>query len=235
MFYKKDRYTPMKHIILSLDGNVGSGKSYLLKQIRKRFPQFNIVDEPVGQWTEIVNENGENMLELFYKDKKRWGYTFQTCALLTRQKNMQAMIDQLDKSANEPCIIITERSILTDKHIFADMLHRTGFMSDLEWNLYNKLFDALSQQQQVDGVIYVSTSAMTSKDRIMIRGRPEEETISIDYLHDLTTQHEKWLSSTTIPVCSVSTEPGSSLDTVMERIMEFVMKLKKESCGDEQA
>lgn len=229
-------YTPMKYVIISLDGNVGGGKSYLLKQIRKRFPTFKIVDEPVGQWTELTNEHGENMLELFYKDKKRWGYTFQTCALLTRQKNMQTMIDQLDKATDETYIIITERSILTDKYIFADMLHRTGFMSDLEWNLYNKLFDALSQQHQVDGVIYVSTSALTSKDRIQMRGRPEEETISIDYLNDLDKQHEKWLSSTIIPVCSVSTEPGSSLDTVLEQIMEFVemLQIKKESCGHEQ-
>ena len=229
-------YTPMKYVIISLDGNVGGGKSYLLKQIRKRFPAFKIVDEPVGQWTELTNEHGENMLELFYKDKKRWGYTFQTCALLTRQKNMQTMIDQLDKTSDETYIIITERSILTDKYIFADMLHHTGFMSDLEWNLYNKLFDALSQQHQVDGVIYVSTSALTSKDRIQMRGRPEEETISIDYLNDLDKQHEKWLSSTTIPVCSVSTEPGSSLDTVIEQIMEFVeiLKTKKESCEHEQ-
>ena len=229
-------YTPMKYVIISLDGNVGGGKSYLLKQIRKRFPAFKIVDEPVGQWTELTNEHGENMLELFYKDKKRWGYTFQTCALLTRQKNMQTMIDQLDKTSDETYIIITERSILTDKYIFADMLHHTGFMSDLEWNLYNKLFDALSQQHQVDGVIYVSTSALTSKDRIQMRGRPEEETISIDYLNDLDKQHEKWLSSTTNPVCSVSTEPGSSLDTVLEQIMEFVeiLKTKKESCEQEQ-
>ena len=229
-------YTPMKYVIISLDGNVGGGKSYLLKQIRKRFPAFKIVDEPVGQWTELTNEHGENMLELFYKDKKRWGYTFQTCALLTRQKNMQTMIDQLDKTSDETYIIITERSILTDKYIFADMLHHTGFMSDLEWNLYNKLFDALSQQHQVDGVIYVSTSALTSKDRIQMRGRPEEETISIDYLNDLDKQHEKWLSSTTIPVCSVSTEPGSSLDTVLEQIMEFVemLQIKKESCEDEE-
>jgi deoxyadenosine/deoxycytidine kinase len=217
----------MKYIILSLDGNVGGGKSYLLKQIRKRFPAFKIVDEPVGQWTELINENGENMLELFYKDKKRWGYTFQTCALLTRQKNMQAMIEQLDTVTDETHIIITERSILTDKHIFADMLHRTGYMSSLEWDLYNKLFDALSQQQHIDGVIYVSTSALTSKDRIQMRGRPEEETISIDYLNDLDKQHEKWLSSTTIPVCSVSTEPGSSLDTVLEQINNFVEELRK--------
>jgi deoxyadenosine/deoxycytidine kinase len=217
----------MKYIILSLDGNVGGGKSYLLKQIRKRFPAFKIVDEPVGQWTELINENGENMLELFYKDKKRWGYTFQTCALLTRQKNMQAMIEQLDITTDETHIIITERSILTDKHIFADMLHRTGYMSSLEWDLYNKLFDALSQQQQINGVIYVSTSALTSKDRIQMRGRPEEESISIDYLNDLDKQHEKWLSSTTIPVCSVSTEPGSSLDNVLEQINVFVEKLRE--------
>jgi deoxyadenosine/deoxycytidine kinase len=179
----------------------------------------------VDQWTQMMDENKQNILELFYNDKKRWGYTFQTCALLTRHKNMQDMMTRLQE-ATTPQVIITERSILTDKYIFAEMLYHTGYITCLEWELYNNMFDTISQNQCIDGIIYVSTSAATSKERIALRGRPEEDSISITYLDDLDKQHKKWLSTSLIPVCTVSTEPGNSLDTTMKQINEFITSLQ---------
>ena len=94
----------MSHIIISLDGNIGAGKSTLLKEIREQIPEIYIVDEPVDQWTYLIDENEKNILELFYEDKKRWGYTFQTCALLSRQKNMQKMLKHVDLSCKSMLI-----------------------------------------------------------------------------------------------------------------------------------
>ena len=212
----------MPHIVISLDGGIGAGKSTLLEEIRKRIPEINVVEEPVNQWTYLVNEHGENMLELFYADKKRWGYTFQTCALLTRQKSMQAMINRLSGSQ----FILTERSILTDKHIFAEMLYRTGDLSLLEWDMYNMLFDTISQQHTVHAIIYLSTNSATCKERIAIRGRPEEENISLPYLDDLDKQHKTWLEHPGVPVLTLSTEQGSSVDTAIQQIKDFMEELK---------
>jgi deoxyguanosine kinase len=217
----------MQHIIISLDGNIGAGKSTLLAEIRKQIPEINIVDEPVDQWTYLLDENEKNILELFYEDKKRWAYTFQTCALLTRQKNMQQMIKHLSDTGKTNQIILTERSILTDRHIFAEMLHETGMLTEIEWNLYNNLFDVISQTYQVHSVVYLSTSCKTSKERISVRGRPEEESISMNYLNDLHKQHEKWLGSPSLPVLTLSTEPDSSLDNNIRDIKDFVEELKR--------
>ena len=93
-------------MIISLDGNIGAGKSTLLAEIRKQLPVY-VVDEPVGQWTALKNAEGTNLLELFYKDKKRWAYTFQNCAILTRLKNIQ---DAVENNPSEK-VFITERSI----------------------------------------------------------------------------------------------------------------------------
>jgi deoxyadenosine/deoxycytidine kinase len=213
----------MSHIIISLDGSIGAGKSKMLESIREQIPEINIVAEPVDQWTYLANENGQNMLELFYEDKKRWGYTFQTCALLTRQKNMQAMINQLSGSQ----IILTERSILTDKHIFAEMLHRTGDLSLIEWDLYNMLFDTISQQQSVHAIIYLSTGSVTCRERIGIRGRPEEETISLNYLDELHKQHQTWMENPGVPVLTLSTEQDSSVDKNIQLIKEFIATLRQ--------
>jgi deoxyadenosine/deoxycytidine kinase len=217
----------MAHLILSLDGNIGAGKSTLLAEIRKAIPELHVVDEPVGQWTSLHNADGKSLLELFYEDKKRWAYTFQNCAILTRLKNIQEAVQRLDSSVKGPQIILTERSVLTDKYVFAQMLRDAGDMDPLEWELYDSWFSIFSKQHPVHGIIYLSTSSATSKERIHIRNRQGESRISSSYLEALDRQHKMWIENTAIPVLTLSTEPGCSVEENLHAIREFITKLKK--------
>lgn len=213
-------------IIISLDGNIGAGKTTLLSEIRKHIHEVHVVDEPVGQWTSLKNEDGKNLLELFYEDKKRWAYTFQNCAILTRFKNIQDAVDNLDYTIKEPQIIITERSILTDKHVFAEMLRDSGDMNMMEWDLYESWFANFSKKYPVNAIIYLSTGSKTSKERIEIRNRLGEDKIQLDYLDLLDTQHKKWIDGTNLPVLTLSTEVGVSAEDNIREIKEFIKKLK---------
>jgi len=217
----------MSHIIISLDGNIGAGKSTLLAEIRKSIPELRVVDEPVGQWTALKNGTGKNLLELFYEDKKRWAYTFQNCAILTRLKNIKEAVEELNANGKGPQVILTERSVLTDKYVFAQMLRDSGDIDDLEWELYDSWFSIFSKQHQVNGIIYLSTSSTTSKDRIHIRNRQGEDRIQLDYLDALDRQHKQWIESTDIPVLTLSTEPGASLENNIQNISDFIQQLKK--------
>ena len=214
-------------IIISLDGNIGAGKSTLLTQIRNKLHDIHIVDEPVGQWTALKNAEGKNLLELFYEDKKRWAYTFQNCAILTRLKNIQDAVENLDSTMKGPQIIITERSVLTDKQVFAEMLRDSGDIDPLEWELYESWFNIFGKKYPVRGIIYVSTSANTSKDRIHIRNRQGEDRIGIDYLDALDNQHKKWVETTNIPVLTLSTEISVPVEKNIEEIKSFIQKLKQ--------
>jgi len=216
----------MSHIIISLDGNIGAGKSTLLAEIRNKLHDVHIVDEPVGQWTALKNAEGKNLLELFYEDKKRWAYTFQNCAILTRLKNIQDAVENLDSTMKEPQVIITERSVLTDKHVFAEMLRDGGDIDPLEWELYESWFNIFGKKYPVRGIIYVSTNSTTSKERIKIRNRHGEGNIGIDYLDALDNQHKKWVESTNIPVLTLSTEVGVSVEKNIEEIKLFIERLK---------
>jgi deoxyadenosine/deoxycytidine kinase len=217
----------MSPIIISLDGNIGAGKSTLLAEIRNKLHDVHIVDEPVGQWTALKNAEGKNLLELFYEDKKRWSYTFQNCAILTRLKNIQDAVENLDSTMKGPQVIITERSVLTDKHVFAEMLRDNGDIDPLEWELYESWFNIFGKKYPVRGIIYVSTSSSTSKDRIKIRNRHGEENIGIDYLDALDGQHKKWVENTNIPVLTLSTEVGVPVEKNIEEIKSFIEKLKQ--------
>ena len=212
----------MPHIILSLDGNIGAGKSTLLQEIRKALPEVIVVDEPVGQWTALKNGEGKSLLELFYEDKKRWAYSFQNCAILTRLKNIQEAVEKLNPNETKLQIILTERSILTDKYVFAEMLRDAGDMDPLEWELYDSWFSIFSKQHPVSGIIYLSTGSTTSKERIHIRNRQGEDRIEMDYLDALDRQHKKWIENAAIPVLTLSTEPGCSVDMNVDSIREFM-------------
>ena len=219
-----DKMTP---IIISLDGNIGAGKSTLLAEIRRRLHDVHVVDEPVGQWTALKNAEGKNLLELFYEDKRRWAYTFQNCAILTRLKNIQDAVEKLDTTLKGPQVIITERSVLTDKHVFADMLYSSGDIDMLEWDLYESWFNEFGKKYPVRGIVYVSTCSTTSNERIKIRNRNGEENIGMDYLDALDRQHKKWVENTNIPVLTLSTEIGVPVEKNIEEIQSFIEKLKK--------
>jgi deoxyadenosine/deoxycytidine kinase len=216
----------MSHIIISLDGNIGAGKSTLLAEIRKSIPEIYVVDEPVGQWTALKNESGKNLLELFYEDKRRWAYSFQNCAILTRLKNIKDAVEHLNQTSTGPRVILTERSVLTDKYVFAQMLRDAGDIDALEWELYDSWFNIFSAQHKVNAIVYLSTSSTTSNERIHIRNRLGEDKIHLDYLDALDRQHKKWIDSTDLPVLTLSTEPGASLENNLQQIRDFIQRLQ---------
>ena len=185
-------------MIISLDGNIGAGKTTLLEAIRLAIPDVEVVTEPVGEWTTLAAD-GKSLLAHFYEDKKRWAYTFQTCALMSRVRALRAAIASTDK------LIITERSVLTDRFVFARMLRESGALNDMEWELYTSLWTTLAAALPVSGIIYLTTSVKTSAMRIAKRGR-EGETMSLEYLTALDDAHQRYVAGAGVPVLRLDTE-----------------------------
>ncbi len=208
-------------ILISLDGNIGAGKSTLLEALRTQCPEITVVQEPVADWVTLRNQSGKNLLELFYEDTARYCYTFQNCALLTRLLDTERILREWKPTEGKLPVVITERSVLTDRYVFAEMLHREGKMDDLEWALYLKWFDHYAANLPVKGIIHLTTSAGTSKERIATRGRSGEEKIPMEYLESLHAQHERWIASAHLPVLHVSTE-GHTVTEAVERIKAWI-------------
>jgi deoxyadenosine/deoxycytidine kinase len=206
--------------IFSLDGNIGVGKTTLLKQIAERFPNIVIVREPVDIWTDLKNPDGSNLLELFYSDKERWAYTFQTAAFLSRLK----LVKDALLNAKPGQIILTERSVLTDRYVFAEMLRAQGILTDIEWTLYTSWFDTFATGLPIKGIIHINTSVETALSRIKGRGRDGESGIESVYLTDLAGQHKKWLDQTDLPVLNISTEVGVDVNKTLNQLGEFLQK-----------
>ena len=209
----------MTHIplIVSVDSLIGSGKTTLLTALKEALPDVEVVLEPVGAWMTLKNAEGKSLLELFYEDKRRWAYTFQNCAIPTRLRTIKDAIATTKKR-----IILTERSVLTDRFVFAEMLRSSGDIDELEWQLYMNWFDTFAADLPIRGVVYLTTGVSTSAERIGRRGRRGEEHIPLDYLSALDAQHKKWITDTELPVLRISTEPGQSQDANIAAVREFV-------------
>jgi deoxyadenosine/deoxycytidine kinase len=214
-------------ILITLDGNIGAGKSTLLEAIGRDLKDVvTVIQEPVGMWMNLKNSEGKSLLELFYSDIPRWAYTFQNCAILTRLLETQKIIKAYSSGEITTPVIITERSVLTDRHVFAQMLKSQRKLDDLEWQLYMKWFDAFASEMPYRGIIHLTTSATTSKDRIALRQRAGEEGIPMEYLNDLDAAHHSWIDSADLPVLQISSEPGVELESLTAKIRGWLISQK---------
>lgn len=179
-------------LLIFVEGNIGTGKSTFLKMIKEHHGDCaQVIYEPVDVWTTFTDDTGKNILDFFYSDPKRYAYMFQNLAFISRIETLKA-IDKTKK------FVFIERSIWSDKHVFAQNCHSNGVMTDLEFKLYNKWFDWMQKaiSEQVEGCmfLYLKCPSELSLSRLQHRNRPEEKTITLEYLKQLESRHENWFS-----------------------------------------
>jgi deoxyadenosine/deoxycytidine kinase len=183
--------------IVSIEGNIGSGKSTLLNYLRQHYADnSNVVflKEPVDEWAKITDENGVTILEKFYADQQKYSFSFQMMAYISRLKLLRDTLKNI-KSANvtDNIIIITERSLFTDKLVFAKMLYESGKIEHVNYQIYSQWFDTFSEEFPVHKVIYVKTSPEICHMRILKRLRDGEADIPLEYLDNCTKYHDNML------------------------------------------
>ena len=143
--------------------------------------------EPVDIWNTVKDENDNNIIERFYDDPKKFAFQFQMMAYITRVTKIRNAIKD-----NPNSIIITERSIYSDREVFAKMLYDDKTMDKISHNIYNKWFDELAKDIKVTGYIYIKAEPQTSLKRIIKRNRPGES-INLEYLVKCHNAHNEWL------------------------------------------
>lgn len=163
-------------MVIIIDGVVGAGKSTLSEKISKA---LNI---PV--FYELQNQTTMNLLEEFYKDKKRWSFTLQIHFLNERFR----MIKEIHKNGGG----ILDRSIFGDR-IFASMLNEDGYMSDDEFQTYTTLLDnMLEHSQNPHFLVYIDCDIETAMKRINKRGREMEQAVDRRYWSRLNEKYQQW-------------------------------------------
>ena len=186
--------------IITIEGNIGSGKSTLLQHLKEKYNAKNetnkttsniiFLREPVDEWENIQDENGISILQKFYADQKSYSFSFQMMAYISRLALLKQAIEN-----NPHAIIITERSLVTDKMIFAKMLYDSGNIQSVDYQIYTKWFDCFAKDYSINKVIYVNSSPEICYERIHERSRLGEAEIPLDYLTTCDTYHKNMISS----------------------------------------
>jgi deoxyadenosine/deoxycytidine kinase len=188
----------MSHIIVSIEGNIGSGKSTLLANLRKHYKdEAHIVflKEPVDEWEKIKDENGITILEKFYANQEKYSFPFQMMAYVSRLKVLRDTLKNIHQVDNKKTIIITERSLYTDKMVFAKMLYDSGKIEHINYQIYLNWFDTFSEEFPVHKIVYVKTLPENCHSRIMKRARDGEANIPLDYLNSCNEYHNHMLDT----------------------------------------
>jgi deoxyadenosine/deoxycytidine kinase len=186
-------------IFISIEGNIGSGKSTLLAQLKQHVllnsekygqtinTEPNIktnnsivvfIDEPLEIWEKIIDiEKNRNILELYYENKEKYAFVFQTCVITTQKIIIENTLQQ-----NPFCkFIISERSIDAALYVFAKMLKKNNIISQIEYEILI-LMAKNNGYKKLDHLIYLNTTPEICMERIQKRNRDGENNIPLEYL-----------------------------------------------------
>jgi deoxyadenosine/deoxycytidine kinase len=222
--------------LFTVEGNIGSGKSTFMNLLKENLKHVNgipvvFVEEPVDEWVSIQSEDGKSMIELFYADKGKYAFSFQIMAYISRLKCLQ---DTIQKYPD--CILISERSLLADYHVFAKMLYEDDLISHENFQIYCKWFHYFSQSCEADGIIYLKTDPEVCYQRCITRNRKGEEEIPLEYLTCCSNKHDEWLNEEFIPILPLinnTTHEVEMVQNFIEDEVDFMKSIGSDTLVDE--
>ncbi|XP_045142733.1 deoxyguanosine kinase, mitochondrial isoform X1 [Echinops telfairi] len=199
---------------LSIEGNIAVGKSTFVKLLVNTYPEWHVATEPVATWQDVQSAGPQkgsapqslgNLLDMMYRDPARWAYTFQTFSFMSRLKvQLESCSEKPDEAGG--LVQVFERSVYSDRYIFAKNLFENGSLSDIEWHIYQYwhtfLMQEFASRLRLHGFIYLQATPQVCLKRLHQRARAEEKGIELAYLEQLHDQHEAWLVRKTTKVHS---------------------------------
>lgn len=179
---------------ISVDGNIGSGKSEALAALAAAFPTVPCYPEPVESWAEL--------LKLYYASPAEWSLPFSLKVLLS-----------FGEPARQPTCLI-ERSPMTSRHVFGQVLYNQGLLNQHEWDLFKEYHDLLAWKPDV--TFFVDCPPRVCLERVASRGREGEAGIDLDYLKKVDFQYQNMMRFMDVPVVRFDgTLPRAQLHAAM--------------------
>lgn len=199
-----------KPIIVSIEGNIGVGKSTLLTDIETICHRDNFdiecLFEPVKQWEDVRDPvTNETMLTKYYREPAKYAFPFQIMAYSTQVHQLLHTITKPDAKK----IVLTERSLESNHEVFTKMLYDNTLIEDTSYQIYKMNADTHKMSYNnrpnlnTDAYIYLKSSPETCMERIHKRNRGGESQITLDYLEDCHHYHETWLNKLSMNRCYV--------------------------------
>lgn len=200
--------------MVTIEGNIGAGKTRALQELERMIPSHRdvkiiYVPEPSDVWMtdqRIPEEyrsslpdgsdpdKGYRYLNLFYEDPSSHAFAFQVHAYCTRTSSIYERIREMI-STDDRYILVTERSVLTDKDVFTKNLISEGKFPLEYVPIYDQFWCMVAGPlaSRISSILYLDVSLETCVQRMKARNRDAESSVPIEYLKRLDTSHEDML------------------------------------------
>ncbi|MGE6261340.1 deoxynucleoside kinase [Heyndrickxia sporothermodurans] len=211
----RSKYSIPNNAVITIAGTVGVGKSTMTHTLATA----------LGFRTSFEKVDTNPYLDHFYQDFKRWSFHLQIYFLAERFKEQKKIFEYGGG-------FIQDRSIYEDTGIFAKMHYEKGNMSEVDYETYKSLFNAMVMTPYFphpDLLIYLEGSLDDILERIQKRGRPMEQNTPIDYWVEMHKRYEDWINSfNSCPVLRIDIKDydlinnETSIEPIVERISFFL-------------
>lgn len=189
--------------IITISGNIGTGKTTLLKNISKELSNVYTFDE-----------NAEENLYLadYFANMEKWAY-HSRIAFLQQKLSNYLSIETLDVYK----YFILDRGF-DELQLFANHLNRIGILNDRDYKSYMCLANTVSSlAKPSDLIIYLYCNPKTSLERILNRGNLYEQNINLEYIELLFDAYENWIVNYK-NVVRINTDENYDIQYIIENI-----------------
>lgn len=171
-------------LIITVEGNIGAGKSTILEMIRQRLTHCHcvqIIPEPAEEWMQ------RQYLQKMY-NKSIDACTFQIAVLTSLTTRLMTML----QSNPKPLVIITERSPFSNLNIFAKWKLDRDQLDIYEY-VWTDVISMLSATNVTVRHVVLHGDADTLIERIRSRNRECEQCLDVENIKALETRHQLWM------------------------------------------
>jgi deoxyguanosine kinase len=183
----------MKYNFITIEGNIGAGKTTLAHLLSKRLNARLILEEFADN----------PFLPKFYENQQQYAFPLELFFMAERYKQLKDLLQTKDMFQH----VTVSDYLFTKCLLFAKVN-----LPDEEFLLYQKLFDIINPQLvQPDLLIYLHAPVVKLKENIRKRNRSYEQAIGSDYLFSLQQTYTQYIKQHNIKTLYVDASSADFL------------------------
>lgn len=198
----------MKYNFITIEGNIGAGKTTLAQILARHFEARLVLEE--------FAENP--FLSKFYENPQQFAFPVELFFMAERYKQLKEMIHTQD---------LFKQVTITDYLFIKCLLFAKVNLPEEEYRLYQKLFDIIHQQLlQPELLIYLHAPVSRLQSNIRKRNRPYEQSIPDEYLLNIQDTYTNYIRQHAVKTLFVDASNADFLenDTHVELILDALDK-----------
>jgi deoxyadenosine/deoxycytidine kinase len=165
----------LKYHFITIEGNIGAGKTTLAHLLAKHFNARLILEQFADN----------PFLPKFYENPQQYAFPLELFFMAERFKQLKDLLQQKDLFQN-----LTISDYLFTKCLLFSKIN----LSDEEFRLYQRLFEIINQQLiQPDLLIYLHSPVNKLQENIRKRKRPYEQNIPDEYLFNIQQTYTQYI------------------------------------------